>query len=121
MVTVPVGPWLPDQPDYQNPGSTEALNVIPAARSYRPLPGFVPTGGAMDARVQGAISVRGIDGTIKNFAGDATKLYDWDGVTWNDVTRTTGGAYATGSDGGWEFEQFGDLVVAVNGIDAPQK
>lgn len=75
----------------------------------------------MDARVQGAISVRGIDGTIKNFAGDATKLYDWDGVTWNDVTRTSGGAYATGTDGGWEFEQFGDLVVAVNGIDAPQK
>jgi hypothetical protein len=119
---IPVGPWQPDLPELQNPGALEAKNVIPDAASYRPLPSFATTGGAMTARVQGAISARGLGGGIVNFAGDAAKLYKWDssGVNWADVSRTTGGPYATPADGGWSFTQFGDLVIAANGVDAPQ-
>ncbi len=35
------GEWLPDQPDYSNPGVTRAENVVPAAGGERSLPGFV--------------------------------------------------------------------------------
>lgn len=120
---IPVEPWLPDLPALSNPGALEALNVIPDAASYRPLPAFAEQGNAMTARVQGAIYARGIGGTIAQFAGDGTKLYRWDssGVNWLDVSRTSGGIYATPPDGGWSFGQFGDLVIAVNGTDAPQK
>lgn len=120
---IPVGPWQPDLPALENPGALEAKNVIPDAASYRPLPALAPAGGALSQRVQGAIVARGEGGTIANFAGDATKLYRWDnaGVTWTDVSRSVGGPYGTPADGGWSFAQFGDLVVAANGVDAPQK
>ena len=90
---IPVGPWLPDLPALANPGALEALNVIPDAASYRPLPAFAEQGNAMAARVQGAIYARGVGGTIAQFAGDGTKLYRWDssGVNWQDVSRIAGG------------------------------
>jgi hypothetical protein len=120
---IPIGAWQPDLPDFENPGALEARNVVPDAAGYRPLPTLVATGNAMAARVQGAILARGQGGTIANFAGDATKLYKWDnaGVSWTDVSRTAGGPYAVPADGGWSFAQFGDFVIAVNGVDAAQK
>lgn len=120
---IPVGPWLPDLPALANSGALEALNVIPDAASYRPLPAFAEQGNAMAARVQGAIYARGVGGTIAQFAGDGSNLYRWDssGVNWQDVSRIAGGAYATPIDGGWSFAQFGDLVIAANGADAPQR
>ena len=45
-----VGPWCPDVPDFENQGSTEALNVIPAGTSYRPFPGFGSFTNALTAR-----------------------------------------------------------------------
>jgi hypothetical protein len=120
---IPVGPWFPDLPALANPGALEALNVIPDAASYRPLPAFAEQGNAMAGRVQGAIYARGVAGTIAQFAGDGMKLYKWDssGVNWLDVSRAVGGPYVTPVDGGWSMTQFGDLVIAVNGTDAPQK
>ena len=49
---IPIGPWTPDTPDYQNQGSTEALNVIPKAQSYGPFPSFASISGALGARCQ---------------------------------------------------------------------
>ncbi|MGE0116819.1 MAG: hypothetical protein AB7S71_14865 [Dongiaceae bacterium] len=120
---IPIGAWQPDLPDFENPGALEAKNVIPDAAGYRPLPSLVATVGAMSARVQGAVLARGQSGAVANFAADAAKLYRWDsaGVAWDDVSRTAGGPYSTPADGGWSFAQFGDLVIAVNGVDAPQK
>ncbi len=118
---IPVGPWAPDMPDFQNQGSTEALNVIPKAASYGPFPSFASISSALNARCQGAIFARKSDGSGVIFAGDATKLYRLSGVTFSDVSRTAGGAYATPADGGWSFVQFGALIYAFNGIDAPQQ
>lgn len=100
----------------------EALNVIPAAKSYRPLPAFSSVTSALTARAQGWFSCRDLSGNIHNFAGDATKLYKLSssGLTWSDVSRTVGGAYATDGSAGWQFTQFGNVVIAVNGTDAPQ-
>ena len=72
---IPVGPWEPDTPDLASGGSSEALNVIPASRSYRPFPSFAAVSGGLGARCQGAIFVRKADGSGVVFAGDATKLY----------------------------------------------
>ncbi len=118
---IPVGPWTPDMPDYQNRGSTEALNVIPKAFSYGPFPSFASLSNALAGRCQGAIFARRSDGSGAIFAGDATKLYKLSGAAFSDVSRLVGGAYACPADGMWDFVQFGTFVYAFNGVDAPQQ
>jgi hypothetical protein len=116
-----VGPWLPDQADYQGTASNEALNVIPAVSTYRPFPQFASITNALGARCQGAVFVRRADGTGTMFAGDATKLYQLSATTWSDVSRLAGGPYSTPADGRWTFVQFGSMIYANNGLDAPQQ
>lgn len=117
------GPWLPDQPSYMSGACSDVLNVVPSEKGYRPLNSFFNVTSAITARAQGAFTAKGLQGTIAEFCGDATKLYKRaaDGLSWEDVSRTAGGAYGTAADGRWSFAQFGDLVIAVNGVDVPQK
>ena len=119
---IPFAPWLPDIAPFQAAASMDVINVIPSASGFRPASAFVNIAAAVTSRAQGAISVRGLAGTISNFCGDATKLYKLasNGLTWADVSRTVGGAYATAADGWWDFTLFGDKVVATNGVDVPQ-
>jgi hypothetical protein len=118
---IPVGPWAPDMPDFQNQGSTEALNVIPKAASYGPFPSFASISTALNSRCQGAIFARKSDGSGVIIAGDVTKLYRLSGVSFSNVSRLSGGAYAAAADGVWNFVQFGPFIYAFNGIDAPQQ
>lgn len=120
MPVIPFSEWRPDMPAL-GPWAREAANVVPAEESYRPLNSLATTTNALTARAQGAAWFRATGGSVKMFAGDATKLYLLSNVTWSDVSRTSGGAYAPGSDGTWRFAQFGTLAIAVNGVDAPQK
>ncbi|MGH6879519.1 hypothetical protein [Hypericibacter sp.] len=118
---IPVGEFLPDGSAFGSAGATEAKNVIPAANSYRPLKTLMASGSAASGiRIQGAITLRSTDLTVKSFAGDATKLYGFDGAAWSDFSRTSGGAYSTPAQGLWRFAQFGDVCLAVNGSDAVQ-
>lgn len=115
-------PWKPDSAVYETDASVDVNNVVPSASGFRPFPSFFNVTGAITARAQGAVTVRGLQGTIYNFAGDATKLYKQsaDGLTWADVSRLAGGAYSTASDKWWDFTLFGDIVIATNGNDVPQ-
>jgi hypothetical protein len=116
------GEWLPDQPALENPGALEALNVFPLTQtSYGAIQALVELGDALTARCQGAFTFRGIDGTVLNTAFDATTAYTWDGDSWEDASRLAGGAYAVATADMVSATQFGDVVIAVNGTDAPQK
>lgn len=117
---IPFAEWRPDMPALGQ-WAREALNVVPAEESYRPLNDLAGVSSALTARAQGAAWFRGTDGATKMFAGDATKLYLLSGSSWNDVSRISGGPYAPGGDNLWRFTQFGALALAVNGFDAPQK
>lgn len=118
MPIVPFAEYAPDNPELGNPGTQVALNVIPAARGYIPFKKFSITTSGLTARCQGAKGFRSSNGTVFTFAGDATKLYKRNGQTWTDVS---GSAYTCPSDGYWGFVAFGDLVIATNGSNAPQK
>jgi hypothetical protein len=119
---IPFAPWLPDIAAFQTDASREALNVVPSSSGFRPFSALSTVTAALTARCQGAVSLKNLSGTIFNFAGDATKLYKMatGGLTWDDVSRSSGGAYATPADGRWTFSQYGNFVVAVNGADVPQ-
>lgn len=117
------GPWLPDIQNLNPDITVDAKNVIPpSATGWKPWPSFNPIASALTARAMGAISVRGLTNTIFNFAGDATKLYKaaTDGLSYADVSRTSGGAYNTAADGWWQFTLFGDYVIGCNQADATQ-
>lgn len=117
--TIPFGPWLPDQPAFGNAGVLVAKNVIPRASSYSPFLGLRAFSDALPGRCYGAAGFKQADGTIFNFAGDETDLFSLGSATWSNVTRLSGGDYATANR--WNFIGFGDNVIASNGSDTPQR
>ena len=56
------------------------------------------------------------------FYGGATKIYRTDGTTHTDVTRTSGGDYATNltTIGNWTGTVYNGLPILCNGVDDPQ-
>lgn len=122
IITIPFSQWLPDHPDYLNAGDVEAKNVISTPGGYGPIKSLSAYSSALTAVARGAISIKDDDGNDHTFAGTATKLYKLQtALTWEDVTRTTGGDYSFASDASVRFIKFGDLIIALNGADANQK
>ena len=115
------GSWEPDKADYQNPGSTNAKNVLSiTSTSYGPMDKLASVVDALPNRPQGANAFRASDGSIATFSGDINDLYVLAATVWDEISSTTG-AYTTATDDVWEFVQYGDRVIAVNGhTDLPQ-
>ena len=116
-VTLPFPEYRPDIAPVNSSFSDTANNVIPAAMSYRPLSSATAYSGAMGSRCQGAVAIVDNGGNALNFAGDATKLYKLTSAAWSDVTGT---ALTTPADVNIGFAKFGNLIIAVNGSNAPQ-
>lgn len=117
---IPFGEFLPDQMEFGNTGATVANNCIPFADGYRPFPSASVFSNALTGRCQGTFVCNDSSGNTYNFAGDATKLYSLSGATYSDVSRLSGGAYATGVAERWEFVKFGEAVIGTNWNDTPQ-
>ena len=114
---VKVGEWLPDLPEHNNPGATEAKNCVAEAMSYRDFKALQTFSDALDNPCVGAFWLQSSGGTVFNFAGDDTKLYRLDSnSTWTNVSQA--GDYTGVTN--WEFTKFGDRVIAVNINDVPQ-
>jgi len=113
------GEWLPDQPDFQNVGATEAKNVMPSASGYTPIKALEALSGAADNRIRGIFPAKDTSSNIKLFAGDAGKLYLFDATDsgLDDVSKS--GGYSLQSEDYWRFVQFGNRVIAAGGINAP--
>lgn len=118
----PFGPWLPDQFTLNTDSCSEALNVLPGANSWKPWPAMVAASAALGSACKGAFIARNpTDGSRIIFAGTASGLFKFTDITsWEDVTRTVGGAYTVATDQFWQFAQFGAIVIAVASGNAPQ-
>ena len=119
---IPFGEWLPDQPDFSNPGLIEATNVIPAAAGYRVFPQSVAYSNAASGNIRGVFAAKDNNGNAKLFAGDDTKLYEFNPATNNlDDISKAGGYSLTGGER-WKFVQFGEYIIATGGTgEIPQK
>jgi hypothetical protein len=116
------GEWLPDQPDFSNPGLIEATNVIPALAGYRVFPQAVAYSNAATGNIRGIFAAKDNNGNAKLFAGDDTKLYAFNPATNNldDVSKV--GGYSLTAGERWKFVQFGEYIIATGGIgETPQK
>lgn len=101
------GAFLPDQ----SPTGTllvEATNVLPNANGYGPVKSFVAISDPLPEPFQGAASFISQDGTAYLIAGTSAGLYRFSAGEWGSLT-------ATSTAGRWQFAQFADLVIAVNG------
>ena len=107
---IPFGEWLPDQSDLQNPGSTVAKNVLPAARGYRPFASLTEVSGAATERLRGIFATKQDDGTVITFAGDDDDLYKLNTTNFNLDSINSG--YSMTGDTYWKFVRFGDEVIA---------
>jgi hypothetical protein len=119
---IPFGPWRPDSAGNNTPICRIAKNCLPAANGYRPLQGPEPSSASLGSECLGATTVLTDSGSSLSFAGTSDALYQLDASgAWTDVSRVSGGAYATAVGERWRFETFGDLVLATNFTDDIQK
>jgi hypothetical protein len=110
-VDIPLGEWLPDLPNVNNPGALEALNVISLNGVYAPfLQHEAQVNGALPDTCKGAASVTLTSGVTQLYAGTVNGLY----------TRLAGSPFvllqpeAVSQDYLWQFIQFKTLMVALH-------
>ena len=114
---VPFGEWLPDQPEHLNPGANVAKNVYYALQGYKPFKSLVSySSNTISADARGAGSFRDNTNTVYNFVATNTNIYQLDSGTF---TSRKGSLTGTNTDF-WTFTQFGNYIIASNGVDAPQ-
>lgn len=114
-VRIPFNEWLPDQPAVAQ-SMQDATNVVPIASGYAPFPLAVDYSNAASESLL-TLGTGKFSSITELFAGSATKLYKFNSATLNldDVSKV--GGYNCLS---WDFEQFGDVLLAANGIDKIQ-
>lgn len=121
-IPIPFGEWLPDQPPTFLNGVVTATNVMPDASSYRPFPSLITFATGVRGRCLGGIVATDGAGNNYNYAGDTSALYSLVGTSFTAVTRTSGGSYTTATDDYWEFVNWGNTIIGVNGFsDLPQQ
>lgn len=114
---VPFGEWMPDQPNFRNPGSSTITNAVPRSeQSYGPLARLARySTTAMAARCQGAFPGIDSSGNVKLYTGDVSNLYQFEsGSSTFSVVSSAAGAYNCPAEAFWSFEQFGQKVYATN-------
>jgi len=73
---IPFGEWLPDQPEYNNPGANTANNVYFAASSYKRFPSLVNySSNNITKDSRGAGSFRDNSNTVFNFVANEETIY----------------------------------------------
>ena len=114
---VPFGEWLPDQPEHLKPGANVATNVYHTLNTYKRFPSLVDyTTNNVGANARGAGSFRDNSNNIFNFVATNTNIYQL--ATGTFTSRKSG---LTGTNTDYvTFTQFGNYVIASNGVDAPQ-
>ena len=116
------GDWLPDLPPLQNPGVLSATNVVAGRTAYESFPSLNLAATGPMGTVSGVFAARDNADNTYVYCGDSTALYLLAGQSFTAATRVSGGAYNTGDQDAWEFVQWGQTVIGVNGINnAPQQ
>lgn len=115
------GEYQPDKGgDPQSPGYlVRAENIRPVVGGYMAVQEPQEIASAATIGVT-PLSCAGFSvvSNARHYAGSSIALYESndEGVTWNDNSK--GGGYIASTF--WDFELFGDAVIAVNGLDNPQ-
>ena len=114
---VPFGEWLPDQPEHLKKGANVATNVYHAANTYKRFPSLVAySTNNIGKNAKGAGSFRDNSNNIYNFVATKTDIHQLASGTFTSRKSSLTG----GETDFWTFTQFGNYVIASNGVDQPQ-
>lgn len=118
IVEIPIDKgWIPDFPNYEIAkigGLSTAVNVYPVAGGYIKAPGpQIFNNTAVLGTPLNGFTFEDSMGIYRNFLGTSIKLYRFTETQMTDVTRIGGDYNATH----WSFENYGDWVLATNGVD----
>ena len=114
---IPFGEWLPDQPEHGKQGANVANNVYYAANTYKRFPSLVSySSNTTSTDSKGAGSFRDNSNTVYNFVATRTNLYQLTSGAFTSRKASLNGDH----DDFWTFTQFGEYVIASNGVDAAQ-
>jgi hypothetical protein len=103
------GPYEPDKPAHMQAGLSDAGNVYPGANGYRPVGQLQAFTEALPEPFFGAAAFVTSGGVGMLLGGTTAGIYRYSGTTW--VGLDTGLSVTSR----WQFTQFGDLAIAVNG------
>lgn len=117
---VPFAPFEPDKATYNSNATAVALNVLPVADGWGPMPALVPYAHALASAPKGSITARLSSGTQVTIEGTTTGLYKVE----NDGSLTdvsgVGSPYNVPDGDEWSFDVFGSRIIATNLTDGPQ-
>lgn len=115
----PFAEWAPDA-SKQSGYAQDAKGVISQTGRYAPLQDLTPykVGANLASKCIGARGFWDTSGTVHIFAGDDQDLYKL--TSRQPAVVSDAGGYTISAVDGWQFEQFGDYIVAVNANVAPQ-
>lgn len=113
--------YAPDADPTQPGVIVDCTLMVPSVRGMKGAPSksatLLP---ALASACTGAASLTGLDGSVRTFAGAATKLYEASTSSWTDRTRASGGDYGSSTTVRWRFAQYGNVALAVNKADILQ-
>lgn len=118
-----LGTWEPDVGEVGTDTLEECVNVFPRPDHYSPFPGLGSiSSGALSTACRGIVYVQKTAGTYDTYVATATKLfrYNADTLTFDDVSRSSGGDYNLPADDYWSFTLFGNILIATQLGDVPQ-
>jgi hypothetical protein len=122
LTSIQFGEWLPDLPALGNPGLVRAENVFPSDGAYEAFPiatasalatlPSVPLGGiSFPHAALGPSAYSALIGTSSLLLRQTT----------TGAFATVGSAYTSVAGSYWRFAQFENVIIATNGLDAPQR
>lgn len=116
---VPFAEWAPDRAT-QSAWMSEVKGVISQGGRYAPWSALTAykTGAAIPGTCIGARGFWSSSGDVNIFMGDESDLYK--SIARQPTVVSKAGGYTASATDGWQFEQFGDFIIAVNANVAPQ-
>lgn len=122
QIYIPFGPWLPDLPQLNNPGSVMVENLLPiSAQSYSPMVDFTAFSSPLAVRCNGLFTCIKSDRTAYNFAATPNRIYLLNTVTnaWQDVSAS--GGYNGDPNANWSGVNYAQTLLFANYSDPVQR
>lgn len=115
------GEFAPDRSVFDPSACNTIENVLPRSKSWSPFPSYQAFTQPLDERPQGAILANFENGQYFVFVGSKTRLWRFNSndLGWDDVSGASAPFNAPDA-ACWSMRQFGDWVIASNGVDDVQ-